>query len=88
VPIGLGEKETTKFIDDFLAKVPYDVRNSFASTQVMMQQMRLGYDAHFLKIQQGTELKGILCFNMDHTCHTEFRAYIRNFALKDIEEYP
>ena len=40
VPIGLGEKETTKFIDDFLAKVPYDVRNSFASTQVMMQQMR------------------------------------------------
>lgn len=87
-PIGLSEKETDNFIQQFMAKVPYDVRHSYSSTSVMLNQMKFGYDAHYLKIVQANVVKGILCFNMDHTCHTEFRAYIRNFSLLKIEDYP
>jgi hypothetical protein len=46
--------------------------------------MQEGYEGHYLKFENSLgDCKGIVFINMDHTCQTEFRAYIRHISVKD-----
>ena len=46
--------------------------------------MEEGYEAQYLKFENSLEdVIGIALVNMDHTCLTEFRAYIRHITVKD-----
>ena len=46
--------------------------------------MKDGYEAHYIKFERNRgQVEGIACINMDHTCQTEFRAYIRHISCKD-----
>lgn len=54
----------------------------------MLDQMRFGYEAHYLKVLKGRQMLGLLCFNIDHTHQSEIRAYIRHLTVNDRELYP
>ena len=46
-----------------------------------------GYEGHYLKFQKKGETAGILLVNMDHSCQTEFRAYIRHISVVDKNDF-
>ena len=54
---------------------------------MMLQKMSNGYSSHYMKLMAGSEMKGVVCFNVDHTCQTELRAYIRHITVKDQNDF-
>jgi len=53
----------------------------------MLKEMKFGYDAHYLKILKENQMIGVLCFNIDHTQLSEYRAYIRHLTVTDTDLY-
>jgi hypothetical protein len=41
-----------------------------------------------MKLSQDGKDLGVLCFNMDHHCQTDFRAYIKHISVKDMQIFP
>ena len=74
-------------MENYLNAVSSDIKNSFAGVEQMLRKMENGYEMHFMKIQQGGEMKGLVFFNMDHTQQTEFRAYIRHVSVLDKDDF-
>lgn len=45
--------------------------------------MEEGYEGQYLKFESSFgDVEGVALVNMDHTCQTEFRAYIRHITVK------
>ena len=49
--------------------------------------MKFGYDANYLKVMDGEEMLGILCFNLDHSHVEDYRGYIRHLTVSDKDKY-
>ena len=46
-----------------------------------------GYERHYIQISSPSgSQEGLACINIDHTCQTEFRAYLRHISVKDKEK--
>ena len=75
--------EFKTFFEGYLKSLDYQMRSSFLKLGTALQQMEEGYDANYLKFESSIgEVEGIALINMDHTCQSEFRAYIRHITVK------
>ena len=83
LPLGLEEDKFLQFLEGYLSKLDYQQRSTFADAKKCCEQMAQGYDGHYIKISKSGDVDGLLCVNLDHTCQTEFRAYIRHFSMVD-----
>lgn len=63
------------------------MKSSFGDTSTAFSQMQNGYEAHYLKFEKAGSTAGLLLVNMDHSCQTEFRAYIRHISVMDATDF-
>lgn len=82
----MTEPEFVSFYDTYIKDVPSEIVNSFSGKQVLLKQMKSGYEAHYMKIMKGSTMIGLTCFNIDPTMQTEFRAYLRHFSVKNLDD--
>lgn len=48
-----------------------------------------GYERHYVQICTATGIQeGLACINIDHTCQSEFRAYLRHISVKNKDRLP
>ena len=86
-PLGMFTADLKMYMTSYLNAVCSEIKNSFGDLDKMLNQMENGYEAHYMKLEQGGEMKGMVFFNIDHTQQTEFRAYIRHVSVLDKEQF-
>lgn len=79
---------------EFLWSVPVAVKNSFHDVEACLASMDSGCHRQFLRLvgssSAGLEVNdtlGLACLNIDHTCMTERRAYIRHISVRHREQF-
>ena len=87
MPLNIAETEFVKFMEDYSKKIDYLQKSSWSDPKTCYKEMLNGYEKHFMKFSSGNDVDGILCVNIDHTCQTEFRAYIRHMTVIDRSKY-
>ena len=63
------------------------MKQSFGDTDIATKQMLNGYEGHYLKFEKKGATAGMLLVNMDHSCQSEFRAYIRHISVTDKNDF-
>lgn len=79
---------------EYLWSVPETIKQSFHGVEACLTAMEGGCHQQFLRLANGgapseevRDTIGLACINIDHTCLTERRAYIRHLSTVDLSKF-